>query len=61
MSAEKGLLPELEKRDTEASRRNEFFYTASKEKVHNLGEKVVKAYHQDGVQAGILFQVVEKV
>ena len=30
------LLPEIVKKETDASRRNEYFFTASKEKVHNL-------------------------
>ena len=54
-----GLLPEIEKRETLASKNRELFYTASKEKAHNLGEKVVKGCNDDGVLAGIVFQVVE--
>ena len=54
-------LLEIGKRETEASRNREYFYTASKEKVYNLGEKVVRGFNNDGVAAGIVFQVVEKV
>ena len=39
----------------------EYFYTASKEKLHNLGEKVIKGYNDEGLAAGIVFQVVEGV
>ena len=35
----KGLMPQVETKETDASRRKEYFYTASKEKVHNLGKK----------------------
>ena len=56
-----GLLPEVGKKETEASRKGEYFFTASKEKVHNLGEKTIKGYNSEGVPAGIVFQVVEKV
>ena len=53
--------PELGKRETQSSRNGEYFSTASKEKVHNLGEKTIKGYNEQGVPAGIVFQVAEKV
>ena len=57
----KELMPEIGMKETKASRRGEYFFTASKEKVHNLGEKTIKGYNDEGVPAGIVFQVVEKV
>ena len=57
----KELLPRLGIRETEALKNRQFFHTASKEKLHSLGEKVIRRCNEEGASAGIVFQVVEGV
>ena len=53
------MLPNVQVKPSEGSKRGQKFTSASKHKLKNLGEQRAKAYTEQGEQAEVLFQIAD--